>query len=697
MGIIHILDTELSNKIAAGEVVERPASVIKELVENSIDAGATHITVEIRDGGITYMRVTDNGSGMTCEDAKIAFLRHATSKIQTDNDLDAIYTLGFRGEALSSIAAVACVDLFTKTAEAPEGVLVHAQGGEITMSDSAATPTGTTIVVKNLFFNTPARMKFLKKNSTEAGYIGDIMSRFVLAHPEISFKFINSNKEQLFSSGNSRLEDCIYTVYGKEYAKAAIEVCYEGGGVCVSGAVGKGEVSRPNRNFQSFFVNGRYIKSPLIIRAVEEAYKNQVMIGKFPMAILNIKIDPSLIDINVHPTKLEVKFSDEKLIYETVYFGVRNALYKTVNIPKIEAREDIKAVFDGPSRDSYSQAVFGDIKGTVRSVRSAQNMPSAERTAQNAKDSEGEPSAERTAQNVQESEGEPTVRNVQSTAAVARETIAKKAARRKDENAQEEPPKAETPKAEPIDYYKRDFVPQPIDFSALGEDMHRLKAAQDVAEYCVDEPEKDGKNAPRTFLKDKPPVNEYTIVGQIFDTYIIVERADEMLIIDQHAAHERIKYEQLKANCANGKIAPQLLLAPVIVRLSPAEMAVYCENTEFFGKLGLETDEFGDNSIVVRTIPAGVECDEVNMLIVELISQLAASKREPITEKEDRAMYTVACKAAVKANHRLHHGEMAVLLRDIFALDNINTCPHGRPIIVSMTKKELEKEFKRIV
>ncbi len=673
MGIIQILNTELSNKIAAGEVVERPASVIKELVENSIDAGATHITVEIRDGGITYMRVTDNGAGMSREDAQIAFLRHATSKIKTDNDLDAIYTLGFRGEALSSIAAVASVDLFTKTADAREGALVHAEGGEIVMSDSAGTPDGTTVVVKNLFFNTPARMKFLKKNSTEAGYIGDIMSRFVLAHPEISFKFINSNKEQLFSSGNNRLTDCIYTVYGREYAKAVIEVEYENGGVCVSGAAGKGEVSRPNRNFQSFFVNGRYIKSPLIVRAVEEAYKNQVMIGKFPMAILNIKIDPSLIDINVHPTKLEVKFSDEKLIYETVYFGVRNALYRTVSIPKIESKQDVQTVFDRPDKSSYAQAVFAG----------AQRLPFAE------KPKSAEP--ERAVAPTEETGKTPR------TMQFATDTLP--SADPETGKYEIEAVTAETPrKKQPgeRDYYKENTVQQPIDLSSLDDDMRQLAAQQERDEYYVGAPEGAEGNTPIRF-KEETDSPDYSIVGQIFNTYIIAERGKEMLIIDQHAAHERLKYEQLKQNCANGTAAPQILLVPVVVKLSASEFAVYCENTDFFEKLGLETDEFGDNSIIVRTIPTDMDCDAVSALIVELISQLAGSKREPITEKEDRAMYTVACRAAVKANQKLHFEEMKSLLNSVFALDNINTCPHGRPIIVSMTQKELEKEFKRIV
>ena len=340
MGKIHVLSSEVSNKIAAGEVVERPSSVIKELVENSIDAGATLISVEIKKGGSIYMRVSDNGSGMSEEDAKICFLRHATSKVQTSSDLDAIYTLGFRGEALSSIGAVAEVELFTKRHEDETGVCVTCKGGEILSSDEAGIPDGTSILVENLFFNTPARRKFLKKDATEAGYITDIMTRFIFAHPEISFKLIIDNKEKLFSPGDNSLENSVYTVYGRDYAKGTIPVEYESDGIKITGLIGKGTLARPKRNYQSFFVNRRYITSRTIIAALENAYKNQIMIGKFPMAILNIEINPSLIDINVHPTKLEVKFSDEKAVYNAVYYGVKNALYEIPNVPKIERTSD---------------------------------------------------------------------------------------------------------------------------------------------------------------------------------------------------------------------------------------------------------------------------------------------------------------------------------------------------------------------
>ena len=339
MGIIHVLDTEVSNKIAAGEVVERPLSIVKELVENSIDAGATMITVEVRGGGKDYIRVTDNGCGMSAEDAAVCFLRHATSKIQTADDLDAIYTLGFRGEALSSIGAVARVKLYTKRREDESGICVTCEGGEIVSSDYAGAPNGTVMEVTDLFYNTPARLKFLKKPATEAGYISDIMARFIFAHPEISFKLIRDGKEAVFSSGDNKLINAVYAVYGKDYARNMLEVDYEFNGIHVTGAVGKGTLTRSNRNYETFFVNRRYIKSPLMIRALEEAYKNQIMISKFPTAVLNVDIDVSSVDINVHPTKLECKFSNEHDVYQAVYHAVKQTLYALPNVPEIERGE----------------------------------------------------------------------------------------------------------------------------------------------------------------------------------------------------------------------------------------------------------------------------------------------------------------------------------------------------------------------
>lgn len=624
MGKIHILSTEVSEKIAAGEVVERPASVIKELVENSIDAGATLVTVEIKKGGSTYMRISDNGSGMSGEDAKICFMRHATSKIQTSGDLDAIYTLGFRGEALASIGAVSEVSLYTKRSEDNEGICVTCRGGKILSSAEAGVPDGTSICVENLFFNTPARLKFLKKDATEAGYITDIITRFIFAHPEISFKLIIDGKEKLFSAGDNSLKNAIYTVYGKDYANGTIAVDYEAEGIHVTGLVGKGNISRPKRNYQSFFVNKRYITSKTLIAALEGAYKNQIMIGKFPMAVLNIDINPSLIDINVHPTKLEVKFSDEKSVFNAVYYGTKNALYAIPNVPKIE-RADSEFKRDTPKK----QLNLSDLAASLpKDITKRPETP----------------------------EYNPRVNHFLKTDKP--DFIKKK--------EKEDKP----------------FTAKNITLASPSEKLEPLVAKHES------EPEET-----ETVFVDE----YFEIVGQLFNSYIIAEKDDEMILLDQHAAHERLKYEELKRDIASKQPMSQLLIEPVIVNVTGGEMTAYRENKEMFDQMGFESEEFGDDAIIIRSAPGDAELGEIEPLILELLSQSEELKGELITEKYERLLYTIACKSAVKANMAMSKTEMETLVRNVLRLKNINTCPHGRPIIVTMSKKEIEKEFKRIV
>lgn len=602
MGKINLLDSEISNKIAAGEVVERPASVVKELVENSIDAGATRITVEIKNGGNTYIKVSDNGSGMEKDDATVAFLRHATSKISVAEDLDAIYTLGFRGEALSSIGAVAKINLYTKRAEDETGTHTICEGGDIVSAEDAGIPNGTTFIVKNLFYNVPARMKFLKKDATEAGYIQDIMTRFILAHPEIAFTFISNGKPILSSQGDGKLENCVYAVYGKDYATAMILVDFKSEHISVKGLTGKGNTARPNRNYQSFFVNGRYIKSPLIIRAVEEAYKNQVMVGKFPVSILNIEINPQMIDINVHPTKLEVKFSNENEVYRAVYNAVKEALYRIIDIPEIKKEKPITNFF----RDTISVAKEQiEIKPNI-------------------------------------------VVKPQTKTEV----------------------KTELPKVSEPQFFKRTF--------------EKKEEPIKVYKPIIKEEPKEEKNI------------EFKLVGQVFDTYIIIEQDDKMMIIDQHAAHERLKYEEIKKELESSKVYSQPMVVPVVANVTSREMATFKENKEFIASLGFEAEEFDDNSVIIRAVPAA-QAEDVEDLFVEILSKLDENRREVISDKRQRLLYTIACKAAIKANHRLSENEQKALVKNVLNLENINTCPHGRPIIVSMTQKELEKEFKRIL
>lgn len=656
MGKIHVLDTEISNKIAAGEVVERPVSVVKELVENSIDAGANLITVEIKKGGSIYIRVSDNGSGMAEEDAKICFLRHATSKIQTSDDLDAIYTLGFRGEALSSIGAVSQVGLYTKRNEDECGVCVTCAGGEIMSSKEAGIPDGTTITVQNLFYNTPARMKFLKKDATEAGYITDIMSRFIFAHPEISFKLITDGKEKLFSPGDNSLKNAVYTVYGKDYANGIIPVDYELEGIKVTGVIGKGTLSRPKRNYQSFFVNKRYITSSMIIAAVENAYKNQIMIGKFPMAVLNIEINPALIDINVHPTKLEVKFSNERAVYNAVHYGVKNALYEIPNVPKIERGESEFVRDRSKEQLSLSQMATSLPKNMMKRPETANYNPRVNPFEKNRDTKETNIKAEN--------------RDTKNDVIEKPEFIVKKEPDLKifPTHVQVQSPKIKT----------ESIIPKAESYEKIG----------DTKEVPKNEPAKD-----ETVFADE----YFEIVGQVFNSFIIAQKGEEMMIVDQHAAHERLKYEELKRELESKTPMSQMLIEPVIVNLTGSEMTSYNDNRELIYGIGFESEEFGDDAIIIRSVPGEMELGEVEPVMLELLSQGEQLKGELITEKQERLLYTIACKSAVKANMSMSKLEMETLVRNVLRLKNINTCPHGRPIIITMSKKELEKEFKRIV
>lgn len=686
MGKIHVLSSEVSNKIAAGEVVERPSSVIKELVENSIDAGATLISVEIKKGGSIYMRVSDNGSGMSEEDAKICFLRHATSKVQTSSDLDAIYTLGFRGEALSSIGAVAEVELFTKRHEDETGVCVTCKGGEILSSDEAGIPDGTSILVENLFFNTPARRKFLKKDTTEAGYITDIMTRFIFAHPEISFKLIIDNKEKLFSPGDNSLENSVYTVYGRDYAKGTIPVEYESDGIKVTGLIGKGTLARPKRNYQSFFVNKRYITSRTIIAALENAYKNQIMIGKFPMAILNIEINPSLIDINVHPTKLEVKFSDEKAVYNAVYYGVKNALYEIPNVPKIERTSDEFKRDTPKGQLNLSDLAVALPKTMTKRPETTAYNPRENHFLKNNGDTKKDVDSDNKINEVRDTK-------TQNNFVSPKPDFIKP---KQPEISYTRTVSLESPKAEISGILPKKEV------EVKTEEVQKQNVTE--TEPVKTEPIKEEKPTEQKAETEIPKreetvfVDEYfEIVGQVFNSYIIAEKGDEMMIIDQHAAHERLKYEELKKDIASKRVASQMLIEPVIVNLTGSEMTAYRDSKQLFDDIGFESEEFGDDAVIVRSVPGEVELGEVEPLVLELVAQGEELRKELITEKNERLLYTIACKSAVKANMRMSKIEMETLVRNVLRLKNINTCPHGRPIIVTMSKKELEKEFKRIV
>lgn len=713
MGLIHLLDTEVSNKIAAGEVVERPLSIVKELVENSIDAGAETITVEIRGGGITYIRVTDNGCGMSAEDAKICFLRHATSKITTGSDLDAIYTLGFRGEALSSIGAVAKIKLYTKRRCDDMGVCVTCEGGEILSSDYAGAPNGTVIEVTELFYNTPARRKFLKKPATEAGYISDIMSRLIFAHPEISFKLVRDGKEIIFSPGDSKLLSAVYAVYGRDYAKNMLEVDFEFNGIRVSGLTGKGTLARANRNYETFFVNRRYIKSPIMIRALEEAYKNQIMISKFPTAILNVELEASDVDINVHPTKLECKFSNEHDIYQTVYNAVKQALYALPNVPEIE-RQTPETKVEQPERGeqrTLEQIYKEELKKSIKPDNNFKYSTSPRERTENVaarpldeerptykesplvyRDQENIVQARTPAMAPQAEEAEPTEKEYEQPVY---------------ESAQEE--KAES--NEQTTAESKESAEEVDTFAMLDFAVKRPKS-RDVGKVTVNEAgapvrkrgdwnwEEYRDRANEEYQKKTPGVfegDDFRVIGQLFETYILVEKDDRLLMVDQHAAHERLNYEKLKSELEERAVCSQMLMDPVVVNLSGEEFASFEGHEEMFDELGFGAEVYGESSVIIRSVPVGVSWSEAEPLFIELLTQLTDMRNELISDSAQRLLYTISCKASIKANMKISIEEMRQLVRRVFELENINTCPHGRPIVISMSKKEIEKDFKRIV
>ena len=634
MGKINVLDKITAEKIAAGEVVERPASVIKELVENAIDAGATTVVVEIKNGGTTYMRVTDNGSGMDRDDARTAFLRHATSKIKTDKDLEHISTLGFRGEALCSICAVSHTELFTKQRTAAEGTHVILEGGEELLCEGAGCPDGTTIVVKNLFFNTPARMKFMKKDSVEAAAITDVCNKQALSHPNVSIRLIRDGKEVLFSPGDNVLKNTVHSIFGKDIASHTINVSYTKDGISVSGLTGKGNLSRPNRLMQIFFVNGRFVVNKTLLTAVSEAYKNELMIGRFPVCVLDISLDPSWVDVNVHPGKTEIKFASDQGVYEAVYWAVKNALSETAAprsavLPSSKEAYKMPAVTKPPVQISFAQ------KSKNTSLNFKPFTPKAEPSPAKAVKSINEIREE-----VKPYEGKLPVRNIEGI-----------------DNKKEEMPKI---KNEPL------FSPPSF--------------------------QTEEKNAIENF----PSIgSDFRIIGQLFSTYILAEGDGEFLLMDQHAAHERIRFEEIKNS--GYKTDTQLLLMPISVNLTPTEKELALGKSEFLLDMGFEFEDFGKNAVVLRSLPADCLYEEGSDLFIEMLGILGGNEGGEISAMRDKAVYTVACRSAIKANLSMSLSELEELFSQAMVLEGISTCPHGRPIWVKLTKYQIEKMFGRIV
>ncbi len=610
------LSPHIANLIAAGEVVERPASVVKELLENAVDAGASKVTVEIRDGGMTFLRVTDNGCGMAAGDAKTAFLRHATSKLRSAEDLAAISTMGFRGEALAAIASVSRIDLLTKTAGSLTGTSLHLEAGTVTEESEAGCPDGTTIIIRDLFFNTPARMKFMKSDSVEGSRVAAAVQAQALAHPEAAFTFLRDGKQLLSSPGTGGLEAAIYSVYGRECAKM-VKVDSRWEQYSLSGFVSKPTDSRPSRSLQTFFVNGRPVKSGLLIAALEEAYRNQIMVGKFPACVLHLTLPANAVDVNVHPAKTEVKFLSEKAVFDCIHYGVLGALNKTSDRPQIQFKP---APAPTPAPTKASPPAPAKQENFFRTM-----TPAEFKTFTTAMADAPQPKKE---------------------AAIA--TVAK----------------LETPAPMPI--REQILIPRP----------EPVPVAPPVQAEIP--------------LPEKAP---WRLVGELYRSYIIVEDGEEAFLIDKHAAHERILFDKLKAN--QEAITAQALLTPIPVRLSAEAAAELLANKVVLDELGFEIDEFGDNTVLLRQIPMDLSPDDAAEAAETLAADLLSGRHDTKDTVRDEVLHTVACKAAIKAGWHTDEKELLALVEQVMAREDLKYCPHGRPICVSLSKKQLEKQFKR--
>ncbi|MBQ2903810.1 MAG: DNA mismatch repair endonuclease MutL [Clostridia bacterium] len=648
---INVLPKHLAELIAAGEVVERPASVVKELLENSIDAGADNITVEIKNGGISYIRITDNGSGIERADIRNAFVSHATSKISTADDLNGIFTLGFRGEALASVSAVARVEVMTKTADDESGTRYVIESGDEILLDDAGCPKGTTIIVRDLFYKTPARMKFLKKDVTEANAVAGVVDRLALSHPEISFRFIREGKQTLITSGNGDLLTCIREVFGKDFSSGLIPAENNGQGIRVSGYISKPVASRPNRNMQFFFINNRLIKTGTGSAALSEAYKNSIMVGKFPSCVLNIEIDPSLVDVNVHPAKTEVRFSDERFIFNAVYYACKNAL-SSGDTPK-----QIKEI----SKTDYYKAPEKppeQLKITQKPAPSAdfwQHIPKKTEPVQ--------------VTPVKVKPQEPEIKiNFVSPA----------------------------PK-------KTEYVEKTTTVSAFKAPVEEKNEEEKIEDILLNSPSQPVEEEPAAIIAEEKNEadsasefneEEFHLIGEAFRTYIMCEYKGKLVVIDKHAAHERIIYEKLKRD--NGERTPQLLLLPVTVTLSKEEYSATLENLELINNAGFDAEDFGNGCVIVRECPMELAPDDVADVICEIAGRFVEKKQDVMFEKLDWIFHSVACRSAIKAGNFTSRLEMERFAKQLLSMPDIRYCPHGRPVLIEMTQRELEKNFGRI-
>lgn len=658
---IQVLDKQVAELIAAGEVVERPSSVIKELVENAVDAGASVITVEIRRGGTTFMRVTDNGCGISQEDVPTAFLRHATSKIAKQDDLDSIMTLGFRGEALASISAVAHVELLTKTREAQTGVRYTCGGEEEPTLEEAGCPDGTTILIRDLFYNTPARMKFLKKDSTEGNSIAGILDKMALSHPEISFRFIRDGKEQLHTPGDNKLSSAIYAVYGREFSSTLIPVEYELEHVKVKGFISTPAGSRPNRSMQNFFINGRYIRCRTAMAALEEAYKGSLMVGKFPACVLHLELAFGAVDVNVHPAKMEVRFVNERPIFDAVYHGVRSALAAGDKPKVMEWRRPQPSPY-APVLERQEQTRLAEGKGPEMALRREKpEVWTGVLRDSDAPDRSGPKLPEAWAKILEEEPQPEPAPAVPSPEKGKYEGVL-------------------GPKSPVFDPKKPEKVPEKPVF-----DPKEPEIAQNLPE-----------SPPKIPQEPQPdPVPPSRVVGEAFGTYLILERGnDELVFIDKHAAHERLLYERLKAQGSGGEA--QALLEPVAVTLDKEEYTQLLAHGEELSAAGFEIDDFGAGTVLVRSVPLLLDGADAAGAVMEIAGHLAAHRKDLTTEHLDWVYHNVACRAAMKAGDPISREEMISLVEELERNPQVRYCPHGRPVYILLRRRDIERQFGRV-
>lgn len=662
---IQVLDQVTIDKIAAGEVIERPASIVKELVENAIDAGATHVTIEIEEGGISLIRITDDGSGIMKEDIRNAFLRHSTSKIRNVEDLLHITSLGFRGEALSSIAAVTKVEVITKTKEAILGTRYVIEGGQELSLDEAGASDGTTFIIRQLFYNVPARRKFLKTAMTEAGHVQDLLIRLALSHPEVAFRFLNNNQEKLRTSGSGKLKDVIYNIYGRDVASNLLELDYRQGGIYITGYLGKPLITRGNRNFETFFVNGRYVKSTMISRAVEDAYKDFMMQHKFPFVVLHFQVDTETVDVNVHPTKMELRFQNQQEVYKTVFEAIHRQLLEPELIPQVEVPEPLTS----PVQEK-KKTPSPDLK-LVRRVMPSDSKEAAVSIATTSIDS--------AAQTVPESVKEEP-HNEDYFIRKMRERV--------------------------MSYHNRNSSAEVKDQKKIFRPEEQKKRIQtsvrEATTYKINETPVVQKPEQLNLFEEKLLKREvraeYRLIGQVFDTYWLVQFQDNLYIIDQHAAHERVLYERTLKEMKNREFTSQYLSPPIILTLSMQEAELLKTHKERFERIGFEIEPFGGEEYAIRAVPANLFSIAKKELFMEMLDNLADGLSTNMTpDIIDEKVASMSCKAAVKGNNRLSAQEVDALIGELLELENPYHCPHGRPTIIAMSKKELEKKFKRIV